>query len=65
MGAALRLLVTQSGHSLDYGVQKVCVPKTSDLRTLVAGGRNRLAGGFRHLGDLDSSGGRTPNRNYS
>ncbi len=21
-----------------YGVQKVCVPKTSDLRTLVAGG---------------------------
>ena len=32
MGAALRLLVTRSGHSLDYGVQKVCVPKTSDLR---------------------------------
>ena len=31
MGAALRLLVTQSGHSLDYGVQKVCVPKTNDL----------------------------------
>ena len=30
-------VMTQSGHSLDYGVQKVCVPKTSDLRTLVAG----------------------------
>ncbi len=28
MGAALRLLVTQSGHSLDYGVQKVCVAHT-------------------------------------
>ncbi len=26
-------LLTQSGHSLDYEVQKVCVPKTSDLRT--------------------------------
>ncbi len=34
MGAALRLLVTQSEHSLVYGVQKVCVPNTSDLRTL-------------------------------
>ncbi len=27
--------MTQSGPSLDYGVQKVCVPKTSDLRTPV------------------------------
>ena len=25
-----RLLVTLSGHSLDYGVQKVCVPKNSE-----------------------------------
>ncbi len=33
LGAALRLLVTQSEHSLVYGVQKVCVPKTRDLRT--------------------------------
>ncbi len=22
--------LTRSGHSLDYGVQKVCVPKTSE-----------------------------------
>ena len=26
-------LLTLCGHSLDYGVQKVCVPKTRDLRS--------------------------------
>ncbi len=31
--------MTQSGHSLDYGVQKVCVPKTSDLRMSQQGER--------------------------
>ncbi len=39
MGAAVRLLVTLSGHSLDYGVQKVCVPKTRDLRMSQQGER--------------------------
>jgi len=34
MGAALRLLVTHSGHLSDYGVQKVCVPKIRDLHTV-------------------------------
>ncbi len=42
-GGALRLLMTLCGHSLDYEVQKVCVQKTSGLRTL-------LAGGLRHPG---------------
>ncbi len=30
---------TRSGHSLDYGIQKVCVPKTRDLRPSQQGER--------------------------
>ncbi len=32
-GVAEGPFLTLSGHSLDYGVQKVCVPKTRDLRS--------------------------------